>query len=938
MDYFLSAIDQKALNNKVFLVFGPYEKDNCNAINKLLEKEVFYNEDNSATASSSLLSLSSSKYPNLQTDPINNLTYIKVPSNLNTLQTYFKILNQYILNAMISTAQIHFLVVSTNDEYLEDLKKYVNTENVTFLVFDEKHNHIDQQIIDLSNVSSQNIDVLKAVPMTSNYDYVNKLVSEEIIYKTSINSLTTSFYYTQSDQAIIKGIAKFISDSIIGVFNSSLVTMFLKQTKRYPGRNDELTELLKTVDKFNNPNSVNHNLHQLLIILSDLEVNDNYLRRLEFFGQFITNIELPITLEYHKYFDSYFTMTILPPITSFDLEVSSKSHSTPASVVKTVTFNGFNISIEMVSKALHKVDISSVKLVLIQAVNTVTFDSNLSLKCDLSIICPTWIVLKPCLIDLSGTDGKSGDMIHSVAGQHLKEGYGVNGTPGDNGSNGYCFQGVGAVVRGYGLTVNVSGGNGGKGGNGSKGHDGMTGVIIHTDDENGIKIGVPGKHGGSGGYGGWSGNGGEAFLCPLLKEYVIIVNDGKNGQGGIPGEGGLAGKGWNEKYTYHKDNFGNPFFDLGTFDPVTGNACSGGLLTNLTSKPTTKSKPVTMKTMINYEQFLVDYLYEKNIVKDIALDVLLKVVGGGDKAMFNVGSSLGVVGMIDELTLIHTCYWNFLFLKDNDGIALTATELSSLYKAFINKFLNSNIDGDEIDCNIMLNLYTSALAALNSSTYTIIDLKFLDVFQQIEINNYDKILDDYRTNSKSNEYCDSILEDINQALTIVGLLNKLGEKYLESLRRDIGDVKVTLDKDVKQNQDHVDDANRKRYLSGAGIITNVFGKIASNFGPVGGIIGGVLGVGGAVLGAAADTSEDTVKQLGNPVELIDFDPPVPNIPKAISSKSKIFPLVDVVNNLGVKVVDDDGNQLTLGNSEEWKKEAQSNNTKYFNEQKKRFLQ
>lgn len=328
MDYFLSAIDQKALNNKVFLVFGPYEKDNCSAINKLLGKEVFNAEENSATASSSLLSLTSSKYPYLQTDPINNLTYIKVPSNLSTLQTYFKILNQYILNAMISTAQIHLLVVSTNKEYLDDLKKYVHTENVTFLVFDEIHNLIDQRIIDLSNVSLENIDVLKAVPMTSNYDYVNKLVLEKLIYKTSSNSLTTSNYYTQTDdQAILNGIAKFISDSIIGMFNSSLVTMFLKQYKRYPGRNDELKELLKAVDKFNTPNSVNHNLQQLLIILRDLEVNENYFRRLEFFGQFISNIELPSTLEYHKYFDSYFTMTTLLPdnVSSFDLEVSPAS-------------------------------------------------------------------------------------------------------------------------------------------------------------------------------------------------------------------------------------------------------------------------------------------------------------------------------------------------------------------------------------------------------------------------------------------------------------------------------------------------------------------------------------------------------------------------------------------------------------------------------------
>ena len=114
MDDFLKSIDQEALKkNKVFFVFGPSEIDKCKAINQLLGSPVYDTTDPT--------NFTAAKYPMLNKDSRNNFTYVNVPSNLNTLDTYFKILNQYILNAMISTAQIHLLVVSTNDEYLEDL-------------------------------------------------------------------------------------------------------------------------------------------------------------------------------------------------------------------------------------------------------------------------------------------------------------------------------------------------------------------------------------------------------------------------------------------------------------------------------------------------------------------------------------------------------------------------------------------------------------------------------------------------------------------------------------------------------------------------------------------------------------------------------------------------------------------------------------------------
>lgn len=615
----------------------------------------------------------------------------------------------------------------------------------------------------------------------------------------------------------------------------------------------------------------------------------------------------------------------------------------------------------MVRKTIEKVDISSVKLVLIQAVNTVTFDSNLSLKCDLSIICPTWIVVnRPCLIDLSGTEGKSAANLDAqmfpipTLGKHLSNmqafwheftntSFGSvevgkahfifppkidAANPGLCGSDGYCFQAVGVTFKsniGKKLTVNVSGGVGGQGGNGSKGLPGYE--MLHHGPK------TYGGPGGDAGSGGWGGNPGEASIYPGFEDFFTIVQKvGNNGNNGIGGTGGDAAYGYS--YLTWKQLMQNEM----PFDLYTGKGRDGGIDSNVTPKPTqTLKPPFTMKTVIKYEELLVKYFFENNIMKDVALSLLRTLIIGGDDAFFEVGSSLGVDGMIEELTVIHKCYWNFLFQKDSGRIALTATELRSLYVVYIDKVLNSQIDGDEKDSKVIMNLYTSALAALNSfqTTYTIIDLRYLDAVEQFEFKKYKEILDDYSTNSKKEDYCKSIYDDIKQANDIIKLLKSLGDTYLSNLQSVIAGLKGTLKKDDDQNQANAKDAEDKQYIAIAGIVTNFVGKVASNFGPEGAAAGGVLGLGGTILGFFGDISGDTVKQLGNPVTYIDFDPPVPGKPKLINSDSQIFKLLDKVK--GLKVVDENGNTITVDEKDIWIKQIKASNTTYLNEQRKNIL-
>ena len=962
MDYFLSTIDQEKLKNKLFFVFGPSEIDKCKAINQLLGTPVY-----------DTTKFTAAKYPMLNTDSINNFTYVNVPSNLNTLDTYFKILNHYILNAINSTAQVYFLVLNqVNDDgkYLKNLQNYVNMKDFSIVSLKKDVNNSDNNFIDLSQVSSQNIDhavnVLKAACMDSNYAYVNKLVSKELIYKTSINSLITDTnYYTPSDKEMLHDIARVISNSILDVFKSSYKTMVLKQYRKYPGRDylDKLNMKLlsfndgeRIINNYDNVDASTHTVQQLLIIFRDLEVDDNYLQRLQFFDQVIGGIKLPKTLVDKDYFDSFLTINELTkPTETFDLDVDATTS------LRTIIFSGFNISMNEVKKWTidnsNKVLLQNTQLMLIFAFSTVTFDidDDLYLHCDISIICPKWIVTKSCSINLFAKDGKDGkyclDESNNIYGDKViedtsnpEDNYpctsasyanpgadGANGKKGQTGYTGYNFQGIGIDVvisnRNV-LTVHSKGGNGGKGSDGFRGHKGQDGANpsdIHLFKLVQLRSGR-GGNGGYGGYGGWFGSPGNIYLSAGLKDTIrSITEKGVNGGNGKGGNGGMFGDVFGDTMEFGDDGFW-PYEPLYGGDD--GSCGLGGRLKMISLGswadtynrkndnffPPPKNRPpdldrqlpkdekrfseITMKTLIQYEKSLIKYFYGKgNILKDMALDALLTLVGGGNEAMFEIGSSLSVDGLIDELILIHTCYWSFLFVDDSSKITLTATELSSLYDAFLGKVMGYSGDGDENDFKVLLNLYTSALAALNMfhTSYTVTDLEYLTVFDDIvKVKDYNQIVKSYKDTSTLNKYCDSILSDITKAENIIEQLNNLGKTYMSKLKDAINESVKTLNNAEEINQAHADDVANKKNAGIAGAFIGWFGKFFSNFGPKGQVAGAGLTVVSSIMGAATDTSQDTIKQLGNPVEYIDFDPPdltQPANPTTISKNSHVFKLL-----------------------------------------------
>ena len=937
MDYFLSTIVQEALN-KVFFVFGPSEIDKCQTINQLLGREV-YN-----TTSSEIFT--GAKYPLFHKDSINNFTYINVPSKFTTLDTYFKILNQFILNAINSTAQVSFLVVLNQENdgtYVKDLQKYVNmngqfvlvslNKDVSNVVVSFNYTLVSgEDIKGRSQVSSQNrdqvVDVLKAVRMHSNYAYVTKLVSKELIYKASMNSFTTVLFYNTSDQEVLKDIAKFISNSIIDVFKLSYKTMFLKQYKKYPDPLSKNKLFMRPfcvnqghliIDGYDNVDASIHTVQQMLIILRDLEVDDNYLRRLQFYDEVIGGIQLPKTLVDNTYFDSFLTVnTLTIPTKTFDLKVDVTTS------LKTVIFSGLNISLNEVKIQLTETIIATnydAQLILIFAVSTVTFDiDDFSLMCDLSIICPKWIVTKSCSINVNGKDGIDGKYYNvtnntygnteiwdtsgpwDCSNNGFKSGNpganGADGRPGQNGTDAYNFQGIGIDFVNSNnnvLSVHVNGGKGGKGSDGFNGYRGQD--VGYTENRfqaqwyvyKGYKLPKTGNggDGGLGGYGGWGGRPGKIILSAgLVGNITSSAVDGRDGDNGLPGMGGLAGDQLDKEMI---NNYMTEEYDI----KGTNGKRGVGVVQRPSREDEKRRAPITMKTLIEYEKFLIKYLYGKgNILKDIAFDVLLTLVGGENEAMFEVGSSLGVLGLIMELTFIHTCYWSFLFDDDvNSKISLTSTELSSLYEKFLSKVTSYTSDGDLCDYKVLLNIYASALAALNMlrpSSYTITNLDYLQFFDSVNLKNYEDILSDYSSIDKDNEYFKSIQNDITTAQEIITQLDTLGNTYKTKLQDAINNTIKSLDRDEKLNQENADDIANKAIFGIAGSIVSCVGSVASNFGPEGAVVGGLCSLTGGILGAFSDTSQDIIKQLGTPAEYINFDPPDIKPTTTISESSPIF--------------------------------------------------
>lgn len=208
--------------------------------------------------------------------------------------------------------------------------------------------------------------------------------------------------------------------------------------------------------------------------------------------------------------------------------------------------------------------------------NTLFFDSNFSRIGDsvkMFVIAPKWVVWNKQIIDLSGTDG-----LDLPAAKRGRDGMaGLAGT-----SGGSFFGIVSETINIHLLSMDVSGGNGGRGQDGGRGYDSKyvnnftlprtisttevqdiekwyphlkmnieshkSGVyLIYNYSEKIYKIedfGESGKKGfmpGPGGYGGFSGDVDINFLTEIMH-LTILERKGKRGVVGKCGPGGLGSK------------------------------------------------------------------------------------------------------------------------------------------------------------------------------------------------------------------------------------------------------------------------------------------------------------------------------------------------------------------------------------------------------------
>jgi hypothetical protein len=192
----------------------------------------------------------------------------------------------------------------------------------------------------------------------------------------------------------------------------------------------------------------------------------------------------------------------------------------------------------------------SFKELYIFAVQTVFIDESLSEPGkNVYILAPVWNILGAHSINLRGKDAVP--LIAQSGGDRK-----MAGDPGEPGGN---FVGVGDnFVNGNGLTIDVSGGDGGNGVDGEKGHDGKNGVhgyvasssvdyghMSYEGDLSETKhtyIGLDGTPGCRGGDGGKSGYGAKpGYITVNSPEFTQLANAGKNGSEGIGSKGGKGG-------------------------------------------------------------------------------------------------------------------------------------------------------------------------------------------------------------------------------------------------------------------------------------------------------------------------------------------------------------------------------------------------------------
>jgi hypothetical protein len=235
-------------------------------------------------------------------------------------------------------------------------------------------------------------------------------------------------------------------------------------------------------------------------------------------------------------------------------------------------------------------------------------------------------VVGPITIDLSGIAGDSG-----ANGNSSSE---IDGKPGDAGANGGSFFILACDRHGLSdLTVNVSGGNGGKGGDGGRGGDGEKGDDGDLDSYDVVgrdrkpqriyngrgKDGTPGSNGGRGGRGGKKVLAGQVNIQADLK---LITEGGQPGGSGAVGKGGKGGRhGKHCKGTCYVGAI--QWLDPLGYGGERGRASSG--LAGVGVSDVKGAEPIPLR-IINFESVFQNYIeYRNSKAADPAVAPFIKV-------------------------------------------------------------------------------------------------------------------------------------------------------------------------------------------------------------------------------------------------------------------------------------------------------------------------
>jgi hypothetical protein len=244
-----------------------------------------------------------------------------------------------------------------------------------------------------------------------------------------------------------------------------------------------------------------------------------------------------------------------------------------------LVITGILVNIGAIMELLKDANIRDLKELIIYSLNSVFFDVDLKHSklqgSKIVIIAPNWRVDDFVVVDVSGKEAEAHKLkaanhrvIYGQNSDHsgMGAGAGEDGLAGNCGSNGGIF--IGIAKNFYNmekLTVNISGGKGGKGQDGGNGGIGSDSYNHGTKDkakliksekisespdglsseyiEHYLSEGKSGGKGGDGGKGGKGGLGGKVGYCsPSIINLVKLISKVTNGDDGLAGHCGRGGK------------------------------------------------------------------------------------------------------------------------------------------------------------------------------------------------------------------------------------------------------------------------------------------------------------------------------------------------------------------------------------------------------------